>query len=376
MACAQAASEWNRRLAAFGDVSPFQSFEHGAAGAAEGWDPQFWALGADAMALVLFKRLPLSVGMFWVVGGPAGDLSKCGRELLDALCTANGVKRGYLRMRIDREHCGAAGSEVRAAGLSPSKFALTSGRTVELDLTAECIESVFSKNWKRSIRKAENNGLDVYRWDTPDAEALAEMLGELEQMKGVSVHFPKAKIESCIAHLADVFRVYRCDDSMGHMVAFRAAVVLGGRAVDLAAAANVLGRHSGASQYLVREMAQDFASEGVRAYELGGIDPENNPGVTRFKYESGGREVKQMGEWDIATSEFLRKAANRAIALRQKFQQGKVQTLKQFFTRLTTSAPDERGREKYGNESDDESLEKGSPQDIRSTEGVRRKSAA
>lgn len=317
----EAAAAWNPALSLFPAVSPFQTFEQGAAAEAEGWHPQYWLSEEDgavsAMVLVLFKRLPLGTGMFWVVGGPSGDFYGCGQALLEALCADNGVRRGYLRIRFDCESVHSDVGAVTGAGLAPSSHPLGSARTVELTLGTDGVASPVSRNWRRSLRKAESNGLAVYRWTSPDPAEMHRILSGVERMKGVSVHFSREKLESCVESLGDVFRVFRCDDSMGRMVAFRAALVFGDRAVDFAAGADADGRHLGASQLLVYTMSMEFAKEGITVYELGGIDPVNNPGVTRFKLESGGREVAQLGEWDAATSAWLRLAANAAIRIRE-----------------------------------------------------------
>ncbi len=329
LSAAEAAVRWDAMLSNFDDASPFQAFGNGPAAEQEDWTPQYWirAEGGfiSSMALVLVRKLPMRYGMFWIVGGAAGDLSEIDGEFLETLTRHGGFKRGYLRVRADREASPSDAEALRKSGLRPALLGLTSGLTIELELESEPLESMISKNWKRSVRKAEANGLTCSRWEHPDPQVLDAMLAKLEERKGVSVHFPKGKIAGMAAHLGDVFRVYRCDDSMGDIVAFRGSMVFGGRAVDLVAATDEEGLQLGASQFLVLSMAKAFASEGIRHYELGGIDPESNPGVTRFKKESGGRTVRQLGEWDVATSSLLRIAANVAIRLR-KLAQSRMST--------------------------------------------------
>jgi len=51
----------------------------------------------------------------------------------------------------------------------------------------------------------------------------------------------------------------------------------------------------------------------VEHYDLGGIDPHENPGVYKFKRQTGARPIEFLGEWDWATSSWLRWLGNWAI---------------------------------------------------------------
>ena len=61
----------------------------------------------------------------------------------------------------------------------------------------------------------------------------------------------------------------------------------------------------------------------VQFYDLGGIDPWANPGVYTFKKETGAREVELLGEWDSASSEWLRLFGNLAISKRENIKRSR-----------------------------------------------------
>ena len=61
-----------------------------------------------------------------------------------------------------------------------------------------------------------------------------------------------------------------------------------------------------ASYFVFWEVLEHCRKLGVTTYDLGGIDPFANRGVYTFKKETGAKEVELLGEWDWASSFWLR----------------------------------------------------------------------
>jgi lipid II:glycine glycyltransferase (peptidoglycan interpeptide bridge formation enzyme) len=74
---------------------------------------------------------------------------------------------------------------------------------------------------------------------------------------------------------------------------------------------------------LEREVLRYCQEHGITKYDLGGIDPWDNPGCHRFKRGTGGQEVEYLGEWDWGTSFWLRLFGNLAIRKRQGIKHAK-----------------------------------------------------
>ena len=55
---------------------------------------------------------------------------------------------------------------------------------------------------------------------------------------------------------------------------------------------------------------------GVRRYDLHGVDPESNPGVYNFKKGTGVVPFEYVGEWEFATSRWMRSLANLLVRYR------------------------------------------------------------
>lgn len=299
-------------------------FEHGLVAEADGWEAQYWICGPedlapDAMVLALVRRFPLSTGMVWIVGGPAGDSAAFDGEFLGALREENGFSRCYLRTRVDAELNGLSSVRMGVQGFRPVIHRMGSGLTVQLDLSKE-FEKGLSHTWKRSLKKAVKNGLKVYLWENPDASAMRALFAGLEKQKGLGVLFSEEKLEKLSTTEGLNLQIFRCDDAEGNLLALRGQIVIGTHAVDYMAVTSDRGRELCASHLIIKEVCASLKLNGVKTFELGGIDPDKNPGVTRFKVETGARKVIQLGEWDMATSAPLRIAGNLAIKLRNNME--------------------------------------------------------
>jgi lipid II:glycine glycyltransferase (peptidoglycan interpeptide bridge formation enzyme) len=96
-------------------------------------------------------------------------------------------------------------------------------------------------------------------------------------------------------------------------VALRGCCILNQYGWDLFAATSVAGRDLYASYALLWEILQHCQREGVKEYEMMGIDPIKNLGVANFKKGTGANLIEYLGEWEWATSRILGWGANLAV---------------------------------------------------------------
>ena len=61
------------------------------------------------------------------------------------------------------------------------------------------------------------------------------------------------------------------------------------------------------------ELLKHCKSQGIEEIDLGGIDPQKNPGVYNFKKGTGATPIEYLGEWEWATKNVLRWATNSLI---------------------------------------------------------------
>jgi len=115
--------------------------------------------------------------------------------------------------------------------------------------------------------------------------------------------------------------LYRCDDENGDLLSLLGCLVFGNRACALFWATNERGRELHASYAVFWALVQHCKRIGIVSYDLAGIDPVVNPGVYRFKRASGATPVEFLGEWDWASSSWLRWLGNWAIAKRNRIRQ-------------------------------------------------------
>ncbi len=139
----------------------------------------------------------------------------------------------------------------------------------------------------------------------------------METFKKLPQLFSREKLENLFKHVKENLIFYRCEDASGQLLCLRACLIVGNRACDYLAAATEAGRKSRSSYATLWQLLLHCKEQGVVSYDLGGIDPQENPGVYTFKKETGAREMKFVGEWDRADSDWLRLMGNWAIKFKQ-----------------------------------------------------------
>lgn len=70
------------------------------------------------------------------------------------------------------------------------------------------------------------------------------------------------------------------------------------------------GRDTLASYFCLWEAIKHLKDKGCNKVEMGGIDPEDNRGVTHFKRGLGGKEIKWLGEWEVGNNKVITNVVN------------------------------------------------------------------
>lgn len=315
---------WDENLIRLAGCTPFQSYSWGQYNRALGWQPCYFAGFNEkseiaALCLCLLRRFPFGVGLMWCVGGLVGDIRVWEENFRKTILGLTGLKHLYFRSRCDRERNLEDVLFLSNAEWTRSAFMMTSGLSMELDLsqTENELLAGLSGKWRRNLRLAQKENLVIKQCSDPDIEELCRVFAEMEAHKNLPQLFSPEKLENLFKYAGENLIFYRCENDAGNLLCFRACLVIGNRACDYFAAANEKGRKLRASYATLWEMLFECKKRGVIYYDLGGIDPWANPGVYAFKKETGARAVEMLGEWDWATSEPLRLLGNWAIRRRQ-----------------------------------------------------------
>jgi lipid II:glycine glycyltransferase (peptidoglycan interpeptide bridge formation enzyme) len=119
-------------------------------------------------------------------------------------------------------------------------------------------------------------------------------------------------------------------------------VVFGDRAWALFSATSEEGRKVQASFGIFWAVIQHCQRLGVQSCDLAGIDPVGNHGVYRFKKGIGGVPLEYLGEWDWATSPWLRWLGNWGISRREQVAKATKLTQKALPVLITSAADETR----------------------------------
>jgi len=183
-----------------------------------------------------------------------------------------------------------------------------------LDLQKPDLWSGISTNHRRNIQKAQKAGILVERSITPEAchdhVRLQDVSMERRMSRGEEVR-ADAQIRTSVAllehHSGELFRATCGDKTLSSILVLHATK----GAYYHSAGTSPEGMASGASHFLIRQVAEILRGEGIEQFNLGGADA-SNLGLERFKRGFGAREIR-LESVDFYLASPLRKKATAAI---------------------------------------------------------------
>lgn len=316
----EAEQVWDTNLESFDEYSPFQMFAWGEYNCALGWLPVHLVSRNEAgeicaMMLGLLRRYPFGIGLLWCEGGPAGDIITWNDDLQKAISEETGIKRLYCRIRCDRERTISDALALNHQGWMRSWFMMNSSYTMELNLGQsedELLKNCSSK-WRRNLRLARKENITSRLWKNPEVGEIHRVFAEMQRLKNLPELFSLDELENLFRNAKENIICFRSEDENGKLIAVRLCLKVGERACDYLAATTEKGRKLRASYLTFWNLLQECRKQEIKFYDLGGIDPFDNPGVYTFKKQTGAKPLEALGEWDRATSEWLRWFGNWAI---------------------------------------------------------------
>jgi lipid II:glycine glycyltransferase (peptidoglycan interpeptide bridge formation enzyme) len=305
-------AEWSQMLDLFNDANLYQTWSYGGVRwGEENLSHLVLKRGGEVLGMAqlrIVRPTPLKFGMAYLRWGPLCE--RRGR-LLDPEVPrymARAVKEEYVGKRglflrvLPNAFAGSRrGEALRSAFCSFTQEPLVAGnacRTFVLDLAPalEELRKGLDKKWrnqltgseKKGLKVVEGSGIDEYRtfcliYNQMRKRKTFETTVDVEEFGQIQQDLPESHR----------MRVLICEDC-GVPVAGLVASAMGDTAIYLLGATSDEGLKSKGAYLLQWTLIKWLKENGFKWYDLGGIDPERNPGVYHFKRGLSGTDVSQI----------------------------------------------------------------------------------
>lgn len=311
-------ARWNEALDGFEDASLYQTWAYGAVS----WSDRqlsHLTLHRDGrpVALAQFRVVRLPVvrrGVAYLRWGPvctprgeSWNPDRC-RDAAHAI-VAEYARRRRLLVRIlpalpvGDERWSAAGRIWSELGFRADP-GVRPYRTLRLDLTPplDVLRKQLDQKWRNQLNGAERNGLTLREGTGRDLyDIFLRLYHEMMARKNFDTTVDPDAFGRIQERLPEsqkmlVFISEKDGQPMTALVASR----VGESGIYLLGATSDAGMKSKGSYLLQWRMIERLKALGCRGYDLGGIDPEKNPGVYHFKQGMGGDEIRFPGRFSFS----------------------------------------------------------------------------
>ena len=316
---------WNKNLTKFSDCTIFQSFAWGEYKRLFGWKVYRWVAFDEKKEIVammqgLLRRYPVNFGLIWIPGGPVGNVLYWNNDMKQKIVETTGLNNIYFRLYSNKNYSIDDAQLLKKNGWLKTIYDLNAGLSMYYNpcknddqLLKEC-----STNWRHNLRRSQKYNLSIKQWINPDINEMLAIYNSMEMFKNIEQQYSRQELENILKQLGNSMVLYRCDDENGKLVGFRGCSIVADKGSELFAATSVQGRKMYASYALFWTLIRHCRTLGVQYYDMGGIDPQKNKGVYDFKKGTGAIPLEYLGEWEWASSEWLRWGVNFAIKYRSR----------------------------------------------------------
>jgi Acetyltransferase (GNAT) domain len=314
------AASWSESLDTFADANIYQTWAYGAVRWGErNLSHLILRHGGEAIAmaqLVIAGPSRIGIGIGYLRWGPVcqkkgGTLDE---TILQRAATAlhdEYVVRRRLFLRVLPNACleterGVAFESAFASYSSEPFRQGESFRTLELDLTPppDVIRKGLDQKWRNQLNRAERNGLLVRAGTrTEDFTSYIAMHREMLERKRFPASSDIGEFSRMQQHLpANQQMIVLTCEYDGIPAAGLVGSRMGDSAIYLFGATTEQGMKTKGAYLLQWHMIQWLKQQGTARYDLGGINPDLNPGVYHFKAGLGGRDLLYVAPFTGCTS--------------------------------------------------------------------------
>lgn len=308
-------AEWFKLLCNFEDATIYQTWPYGAVRWGE-MDISHLVLkkGNEAVGLAqaAIKTVPfIGAGIAYISWGPLWRLKNGADnrenllQLVKALKKEYALRRGLLVRIAPNELVNERDDLISFFKCEGFKWTGSSYRTLALDITdpLETLRKNLDQKWRNQLNRAEKNGLNIIEGTDDNlfqkfTVLYKEMLERKKFYSPVNInefHGVQKKLDNDVK-----MNIFVCEAS-GKAVSAAVASSIGDTGIYLFGATSDAGLKVKGSYLLQWRIIQWLKTCGCRYYDLGGIAPDENPGVYHFKAGLGGKDVRQVGQFEFSS---------------------------------------------------------------------------
>lgn len=309
--------EWNEILQEFDDATIYQTWDYGAVC----WGEEqlsHLVLRRDGritgMAQVRLVRVPLiGKGIAYVRWGPLWQLrgqprdENAFREIMSALREEYVKHRGLVLRVIPSVFRGETSENLVRECLEDLGFVhnpeIHTYRTLRVDLTKgeDELRKGLQSRWRNYLKNAEKAGYCVREGESDDyysafARAYQEMMNRKRFETTVDIEEFR-RVHRNLPHPLKL-HVLICEND-GVLLNALVIAAAGSTGIYLLAATSDAGLQGRGAFLLQWHGMQWLKQRGCRWYDLGGANPEMNPGVYQFKSGLGGEDARHLGAYEL-----------------------------------------------------------------------------
>ena len=170
---------------------------------------------------------------------------------------------------------------------------------VDVSDSEEGIRKRLHKSFRRDLKYAEKRDIEIRSgYDQQLFGILSDMYAESKKRKGFQgLEIEEFAIPQCILSESEKMKVFVALQN-DQPVSTLLSTELGDSAIVLLAASNEMGLQLGSSYLLWYQACISAHGKGLTWCDLGGIDPDENPNVYKFKSRLGGCDSSHIGVFD------------------------------------------------------------------------------
>jgi lipid II:glycine glycyltransferase (peptidoglycan interpeptide bridge formation enzyme) len=329
-------AEWSQMLDLFDDANIYQTAAYGEIR----WGKKNLSrlvlkLNGEVVGMAqlrIIRPTPLKFGMAYLRWGPIWE--RQGRpvdpEVPERL--ADAIEKEYLKKRKLFVHIlpnafagsqraelfGSAFSGYTTEGVGPEDAYRTF--LVDLRPSLDELRKGLDPKWRNKLKQAERNGLTVISGHgMEEFRAFCEIYSEMRKRKSFESTVDAEEFGRIQATLEESERMHvLICQQQGVTVAAIVASAMGDSAIYLLGATSDAGLSAKGAYLLQWTMIAWLKERGIKYYDLGGIDPERNPGVFYFKRGFSGADTCQINPLSASDSTLSTAIAKVGLAVQRR----------------------------------------------------------
>jgi hypothetical protein len=305
-------AEWARMLDLFEDANLYQTWSYGAVRWGRKTLSHLVLKGNDEVLgmaqLRIIRPTRLNFGMAYLRWGPLCHRRGRGLDAEAAIGMARALHEEYVCKRrlllkiLPNAFVGSPRAALLQSAFSrftqEPRTSANTYRTFSLDLTPSLdqLRRNFDAKWRNKLTQSEKKGLKVVAGNGIDEyRTFCRMYSQMFKRKAFETTVDVEEFGRIQENLPEAhrMRILICEHG-GIPVAGIVVSTMGDSAIYLLGATSDEGLNSKGAYLLQWTMIQWLKENGFRWYDLGGVDPESNPGVYSFKRGLSGADVSQL----------------------------------------------------------------------------------